>query len=158
MTGTPRSRQGYVTTNLPATSRTPIKVGERLNYPRDDLDSFRNQVGGIIPGYSGHRPGARDKYGGAAVGNVQPFGGPPRQGSPARQPPPRVQARPGSSSAPLRYFSPESTKWGNNDSHPREVRQYKEEVRGIVPGYAGHIPTARDEVGQTAYGNVPAQA
>ena len=53
-----------------------------------------------------------------------------------------------------RYFSPESTKWGNNDSYPTQIRQYKEEVNGIVPGYAGHIPSARDEVGLTAYGNV----
>ena len=154
MTGTPRQSTRIVTTNLPATARSPIKVGEVLSNSSGELESFRNAVGGILPGYSGHRPGARDKYGGSAVGNVLPFGGPMRQGN-LLQSPPSAGAQ---TSRTARYFSPESHKWGDKDSLERDYRLYKEEVNGIVPGYAGHIPSARDEVGQTAYGNVPKKA
>ena len=39
------------------------------------IASYRKAVGGIVPGYSGHVPGARDKYAYSKWGEVPPFGG-----------------------------------------------------------------------------------
>jgi len=138
------------------TTRVPIKVGEALNPDPDEPASYRVKVGGIVPGYSGHRPGARDKYGGSAVGNVPHLkpDGPLRQGNMTKVDD-LEDYKPGKL---VRVFSTESTKLGNNDSYITAVRQYKEEVNGIIPGYAGHIPAARDEVGMTAFGNMPVEA
>ena len=55
-------------------------------------------------------------------------------------------------------FSPESAKYGNADTYDKETRQFKQDVNGILPGYAGHIPAAREEVGAPATGSVPKEA
>jgi len=34
------------------------------------------------------------------------------------------------------------------------VREYKDEVKGIVPGYAGHVPRARDQFGESSVGGL----
>ena len=76
-----------------------------------------------MPGYSGHRPGSRDKYGASAVGGVPHFvpDGPLRQGVTTK-----IDDLTGGEKAGVRVFSTESTKWGNNDSYPKMTRQYKE--------------------------------
>ena len=38
--------------------------------------SFRESVGGVVPGYAGHRPGARDVHHKMAFGGVPTFNDP----------------------------------------------------------------------------------
>ena len=35
-----------------------------------------------------------------------------------------------------------------------EVNKYRNEVKGIVPGYQGHVPRARDQFGESAVGGL----
>ena len=42
----------------------------------DGAPDYKTQVNGVIPGYAGHMPRSRDKYGGAATGSLAKAAGP----------------------------------------------------------------------------------
>lgn len=50
-----------------------VKTGVSMfQNPKCELTDYQTESNGIVPGYAGHIPRARDKYGGAAVGGCSP--------------------------------------------------------------------------------------
>lgn len=129
--------------------RGPLKVGEKVAGDEGPV-SYRSEVGGIIAGYSGFRPRSRDHFGESTFGKVPHFQGPKtwRQESTARG---SASQQDFGLSAGYERFAPESGKYGNSDTCQKAVteRSFRTvEARGVLPGYKGHVPRARDEVRQ----------
>jgi len=113
--------------------------------PACDIPDYAPQANGIIPGYSGHIPRARDKYGGSAHGGCsvaihgQKHIGPQI----AHQKRDALGNRFGTDGLPL---------------PPKAVEpvfdNFKVNVQGVMPGYGGFRPGARDESGGAAFGGV----
>jgi hypothetical protein len=95
---------------------------------------YKSQVNGIIPGYSGHVPRARDKYAGSALGGIVPEGAAGR-GAPGRGP----QAG---------HVRPE-------DVLPPRFVDYVSNARGVMPGYCGFRPESGHVKNVSAYGAIP---
>jgi len=94
---------------------------------------FRKEVKGIVPGYSAHRPGAAEEYGGSAYGGVPPFNGPDAgvlgQGT-------RFEEKP----------------------DPTMPPSFRKEVNGVVPGYTGFVPNKHTKFGESHWGGVSGRA
>jgi len=90
-------------------------------------DNFSSSRGGIMPGYSGFRPGARDECGFATVGGIQRFG--------------------------RSYNRPEPTESQTTAVHEKPA--YVSTAKGVVPGYTGYVPKAKEMYGISHYGNIP---
>jgi len=108
----------------------------------DEVDKYRNEVNGIVPGYQGHVPRARDQYGESAVGGLKPtaWAGTRHMG-----------AAKGHS----------MNNHGQNELLKDEAIYQKEEERfdaydkrngGVMPNYAGHRPGARAVEATSAFG------
>ena len=85
---------------------------------------YKDQVGGIVPGYSGHVPRARDKYAGSAHGTISNVG------------------------AQTGHVRPE-------DVIPPTFEKYVANSRGVMPGYTGYRPEARNVHNVSAFGGIP---
>jgi hypothetical protein len=129
-------------------------VNKERNGLQKGKSDYHKEVNGIMVGYQGHVPRARDKIGGCPVGQV-----PGRPGAPSLSPgkgyvqsSKSVQGRP---EAPL-YIS---------EAHdPQLASTFKPGQRlhaamdpndtyqgGVPPGYAGHVHGARFLIGQTVF-------
>lgn len=94
---------------------------------------YKDQVNGILPGYAGHVPRARDKYAGASTGSIAPTRGPhvaigPQDG----------------------HVRPE-------DVLPPRFVDYIETQKGCMPGYAGFRPESVHVKNVSAFGGIPHQ-
>jgi len=68
---------------------------------------------------------------------------------------PRWPGEPGAHSKFKPIFTGKTTETSmSNNPVSYQVREYKEEVNGIVPGYAGHVPRSRDQYGESAVGGL----
>jgi len=112
----------------------------------DTPESFRRKRNGILPGYAGHLPNARDKIGASPIGGVPVWteegvtlGQPVRYTT--KQEPPREQ---------VSFMSKDLEK-----RHVIQRKDYTERVNGIVPGYAGFVPGANHTYGASPFGGVP---
>ena len=124
---------GQMQTPLRATDMThslkeirpePLKeqpLAYRRDTPREDQPSYRAERNGIMAGYGGHVPRARDKIAGSAVGLVPHSGHSPQLGLPTTK----------------------------VDSTPPSLEAYKEKVGGIIPGYAGFVPGSNFKCGES---------
>ena len=98
---------------------------------------FKTAVRGIVPGYSGHVPRARDMYGEPSSGGVTPERGWKR--------------------VPNRYLGPMGSRAHDHGpegaaSRPHAyTRSHNRVSEEIKPGYAGHVPVARDTHGTSFY-------
>jgi hypothetical protein len=90
-------------------------------------DNFNAARGGIMPGYGGFRPGARDECGYATVGGINRFG--------------------------PSYNRPEPTEAQTATQHAKPT--YVGVAKGVVPGYTGYLPTAKEKYGISHYGSIP---
>jgi hypothetical protein len=113
--------------------RSPANVGYR----------YAEAVGGIVPGYVGHRPGAQNVHGETAFGGVSQTlesDRPPGQGW-------SVESRSTTSHDEVgREYKP----------HTRtEAEVFRRAVNGVKSGYAGHTPGAREHFGSSHQGDVP---
>ena len=97
------------------------------------------EVNGIIPGYGGHIPAARDEVGMSAVGNV------PLYGAKAQSPMGHPSLGGGIIGGKVRF---EGMTAGMTDNR----KEYKDVSTGVLPGYAGFVPAARDKYGGTYRG------
>ena len=97
---------------------------------RSTLPDYKDQVGGIIPGYAGHMPRSRDKYAGSAHGGI----------APERGPPPAMGAQQG-------HLRPE-------DVIPPRFEAFIANERGVMPGYTGFRPEARHVHNVSAFGGI----
>lgn len=126
----------------------------------ESLPDYSKQVGGVLPGYGGHVPRAIHKYGGSAVGNTPQFDRSTEHEEVAEL---------------RRLFSrtPEVRGLENGDfvrSDPNDdgeewwpksppkaaiegfMTDFREQINGVLPKYAGHVPRAKDKYGASAHG------
>jgi len=136
----------------------PLKGQERslpfMAMVKDKKPDFHKEVNGIMIGYQGHVPRARDKVGSCPLGNV-----PGRPGAPS------LSGGPGyaqSSNSVSR--KPEAPLYASEARDPQLKGTFKPGQRihagadpsdtykgGVPPGYAGHVHQARYTVGQSIY-------
>lgn len=126
----------------------------------EGVPDYAKQVGGVIPGYGGHVPRAIHKYGASAVGSTPQFGTSDEHKEVAELR--KLFAR-----------SPEVRGLENGDyvrSDPNDdgedwwpkappqasiegqMQDYREQINGVLPKYAGHVPRAKDKYGASAHG------
>ena len=108
---------------------------------------FVQRVGGVMPGYGGHRPGSREVVSKPSVGGV------PFKMSPDQVPGQGKQ-----------LCNKPTTSWmafvrGGNGEHiqqdaPTVTDQFKLAIGGVKYGYSGHIPAARQQFGSSHQGGV----
>jgi len=94
---------------------------------------YKDQVNGILPGYSGHVPRARDKYSAASTGSIAPERG------------------------PHVFKGPQAGHVRPEDVLPPRFVEYIETHKGCVPGFAGFRPESVHVKNVSAYGGVPHQ-
>jgi len=113
--------------------------------PACELKDYAPEANGIIPGYAGHFPRARDKYGGSAHNgcSVAIHGHKHIGPQIAHQKTEALGNRYGTDGLPL---PPKAVE-------PR-YSNYKEKVQGVMPGYGGFRPGARDECGFATVGGI----
>ena len=102
-------------------------------------DAYRNVSKGVVPGYSGHVPRARDTFGSSAVGGLAPT--------------PHVGAH---KALGAMKGHAEPVPWEKDyDWETQVYNSFSEKKTGVMPGYAGFRPGARDVDGVAAYGGIP---
>lgn len=121
-------------------AKTPLSMMQQ--HPGDVTekdDHHRNHSRGVIPGYQGHVPRARDTFGVTAVGGLAPDA---HIGSHKKMGP--MSGHEG------------KVPWEEGYSYEAETfGQFSEKKRGVMPGYAGFRPGARDVDGPSAFGGIP---
>lgn len=101
--------------------------------------AYRNEAKGVVPGYAGHVPKARDTFGSSAVGGLAPE---PHVGAHKKLGAMTGHAQP--------------VPWEKNyDWETQVYNSFSEKKTGVMPGYAGFRPGARDVDGIAAYGGIP---
>ena len=123
---------------------------------------YSNEVGGIMVGYKGHVPRARDKIG------CNPLGGMPNGRSAAGFPPPEL-----TSPVNSRAYGTQSSKPAEPDRYVSVAHAVQFDVAesaatgtpsstklnskvagdGFIPRYAGHMPNAINKAGGSVYGS-----
>lgn len=99
-------------------------------------DSYRKQVGGIVPGYKGFVPGAIDKAGGSHYGGVA-----------------GVDRTTGLNMNRARVDGDGDFFGLEQKGHGRDHKE-QHTAGAVKSGYAGHLPGARDTWGQTHYESI----
>ncbi|KAL1495928.1 hypothetical protein AB1Y20_014570 [Prymnesium parvum] len=103
---------------------------------------YRKEVNGIIPGYTGHVPAARDEYGYSTYGNL-----------PAE---PKAQSPVGNPNLGGGIIGGVVRGQGVTADVTTGAPEYRKvNPRGILPGYKGFVPGARDKYGGTTFGGGP---
>jgi len=92
-----------------------------------EFPNFQATKRGVMPGYAGFRPGARDHHNKSAFGGIE-HSGPQGQG-------PDLKAG-----------------WDKKRMDPGT--DYKQVVGGMVPGYTGHVPLAIAKTGESHWGKL----
>jgi hypothetical protein len=109
----------------------PMSVDASTSAEIDGLPDYKHAVNGVVPGYSGHMPRARDKYAGSAQGGIANAYTPPDAKGPQKG-----------------CTRPE-------DVIPTEFTDYISNVKGCMAGYTGFRPGARDVHNVTAFTGIP---
>ena len=118
---------------------TPMSMMQLHPDATEYPDAHRNAARGVVPGYSGHVPRARDTFGSSAVGGLAPE---PNVGAHKKLGPMAGHA--------------EAVPWEKDyDWETQVYKGYSEKKTGVMPGYAGFRPGARDVDGIAAYGGIP---
>lgn len=116
---------------------TPVPVSHLHSGLHDANLDFKTAVRGIVPGYAGHVPRARDMYGQPLSGGITPDRGWKR--------------------APKQYIGPMGSRAHDHGpegaaSRPHAyTRSHNRVSDEIKPGYMGHVPVARDTHGTSFY-------
>lgn len=109
---------------------TPKPMSRNASTEVDTLAAtdYRKVAGGVVPGYSGHVPGARDKYAASASGGVS--------------------SKVGQMYAPGPQVGHKKADWKDDTSFD----EYRDRVGGVIAGYTGFRPGARDVHHTSAFG------
>jgi len=132
------------------TTMNPAKAasGHALMHTRDygtgASYTFRDSVGGVVPGYAGHRPGARD------VHHKMAFGGVPTFNHPRLRTPPGQGAR--LDNRPTTNFQEYGVGWKVPEERPNE--NFREAVGGVLSSYGGFVPHAQSHFGSSHVGGL----
>lgn len=115
------------------------------NYGTGAAYTFRERVGGVMPGYSGHRPGARDVHHKMAYGGMPTFNRP----SSARAPGQGMHL----DNRPTTAFQEYGRGWKVPDE-TLSTDRFREAVGGVLCGYTGHVPHTRTHFGSSHVGGL----
>jgi len=120
-------------------AKTPLSMMQSHPDSSAYPDAHRNESRGVVPGYAGHVPKARDTFGSSAVGGLAPEA---HIGTHKKMGPMTGHAEP--------------VPWeANYDWETQVYNQFSEKKTGVMPGYAGFRPGARDVDGVAAFGKIP---
>lgn len=118
---------------------TPLSMMQSHPDATAYADAYRAQANGVVPGYSGHVPRARDTFGSSAVGGLAP----------------EAHAGQHKKMGPMKGHA-EPVPWEKDyDWETQVYNTFSEKKTGVMPGYAGFRPGARDVDGVAAYGGIP---
>ena len=110
------------------------KDEKKYQVEEERFANYADRNGGVMPNYSGHRPGARGVEARSAFFPVTRPG------------------KPGSFEAnDTAEYTGEA---GNAEATTGTQHSYRKSVGGIVPGYKGFVPGAIDKAGGTHYGGI----
>jgi len=126
------------------------EMGSR-NYGTGAAYTFRESVGGVMPGYSGHRPGARDVHHKMAFGGMPVFND-IRTGMPPNRPVPPGQGA-HLNNRPTTAFQEYGRGWKVPDE-TLSTDTFRESVGGVLCGYTGHVPNTRTHYGSSHVGGL----
>ena len=126
--------------------KTPLSMMQQ--HPDQSLypDAHKYSSGGVVPGYAGHVPKARDTFGSTAVGGLSPdihVGTHKHMGPMAGHESQAYGSKQGQ--GPL----------GAGPLSDPKYAAFSEKKTGVMPGYAGFRPGARDHYGDAAFGGIP---
>jgi len=133
MVGTYKTKSGSVAGTQSLPTPMPMSVIASTLAESNAAADFKFRANGIVPGYTGHIPRARDKYGGAAHGGIAREG---QRGPPMARGPQKDHTRP-------------------EDVLPERFMDFIGKSSGVMPGYAGVRPEASHVNNVSAYGGVP---
>ena len=144
--------------------------GEQAGHPNTKADGgvwsdgkpdYREEVGGVLPGYGGHVPRALHKNGASAVGKTPPFDTLNEHEEIAelrkmfsRQPIVR-----GLENGDYKRADPndDGEEWWPTAPPSAAIEghmiDFRDERNGVLPGYAGHVPRGKDKYGASAVGH-----
>lgn len=107
---------------------------------------FRGRVGGVVPGYAGHRPGARDLSHTMAFGGVPTFN------------PPQLNRPPGQGQSmnnrPTTAWQEYGHGWKQEEPDDSRTNEFRDTVGGVLCGYTGFVPNARTHCGSIHVGGL----
>jgi len=101
------------------------------------VDPHRDKSGGVLPGYSGHVPRARDTFGATAVGGLSPD----------------INIGKHKKMGPMVGHAPDEVVLGREPAEST-YPEYKDKKGGVMPGYAGFRPGSRECHGSSAFGGI----
>ena len=108
--------------------------------------TFREKVNGVVPGYAGHRPGARDLHHTMAYGGVPTFN------------PPQLSRPPGQgehmSNRPSTAWQESGRGWKPEEPGDSRTDDFRNTVGGVLVGYTGFVPNARTHCGSMHVGGL----
>ena len=127
----------------------------------EGMPDYSVQVGGILPGYAGHVPRSIHKYGASAKGNTAQFGASDDHKEVeelralfSRQP--KVAMIPEGGDLLRSDPNDDGEDWWPKappgGAIEGQMTDYRDQINGVVPKYAGHIPRGKDKYGASHYG------
>jgi len=126
--------------------KTPLSMmqahPDSSHYP----DTYTKESRGVVPGYQGHVPRARDTFGSTAVGGLSPdmhIGAHKKMGV--------MSGHEQQAYGSKRVEGP----LGAGELNSAEYTSFSEKKIGVMPGYAGFRPGSRDHYGDSAFGGIP---
>lgn len=128
----------------PEYAETPIPISHAHCGMHDASLDFKTAVRGIVPGYAGHVPRARDMYGTPAVGGITPERGWKRNERTGQM---LEQTNLGPMGDRAYAAGPEGAA-SRPHAYSRRHNRVSDEVK---PGFSGHVPNARDTFGTSHY-------
>lgn len=128
----------------PEYSETPIPISAQHHGIHDASLDFKTAVRGIVPGYAGHVPRARDLYGTPSSGGITPERGWKRNERTGQM---LQETNLGPMGERAWAAGPEGAA-SRPHAYSRRHNRVSDEVK---PGYAGHVPVARDTFGTSFY-------
>jgi hypothetical protein len=119
-----------------AHGQTELTADEKLHQKEEErFDDYAKRNGGVMPNYTGHRPGAR------AVEARSAFFPVVRPGKP--------------SSGQFNDTADFTGSSGIAGSTTGQQDSYRKRVNGVLPGYTGHVPGSIDKHGGSHFGGIP---
>jgi len=126
----------------------------------EGIPEYSKQVGGVLPGYGGHVPRAIHKYGASAVGATPQFGSSDEHEEVAelRRMFSRTPEVRGLESGDYPRSDPndDGEEWWPHAPPKAAIEgfmtDYRQQINGVLPKYAGHVPRGKDKYGASAHG------
>ena len=126
----------------------------------EGLPGYAKQIGGVLPGYSGHVPRGIHKYGASAVGATPQFGVSNEHDEVAelRKMFARKPVVRGLEKGDYKRSDPndDGEDWwpimAPGAAIEGQMMDFRQTINGVLPKYAGHVPRAKDKYGASAHG------